>query len=487
MIIGAGISGISVALELGRLVREQRNGQKLKVVILEARDFCSGATGRNGGHLTAAISHNYSTLAKMYEPEEVKRCFLLERHTVSSILALIEQNGWGEYVNLVEGGHNVLLFSDDEEKTAKEDWEMAVEAGVVTKDQITWLTKDATEKQYGASYPMWRSAGHNLWPLKLVTKMFELARDGPSRNSKTEDFVGLADTKRGWSIGNIVGGLFTKQTTSQAESNAPPPYELVLHTHTPVHSVQRNRHSDEYKWELTTSRGAIYANKIVYATNAYTSHLVSHLTGPNGIVPVRGQVVAIRALVGYTDEGWPGGDGLSRSGWSGNEGFEYWFPRPHPRSSTIMDDNRPELQKPLIILGGARETTKDRGYGMYETDDSVLDPEASHGLRTFLGHVFPGRFPSNEQHGNEDDVEVEWSGIMGFTKSGDPFVGRLKDANGDVVEGQYIVAGFTGHGMPRVYGCAQALASLVWRDIAHPETTWTPPDFLPRHYLTETF
>ena len=82
----------------------------------------------------------------MYNPEEVKRCFALEKHTVSSLVSLIEHNGWTEYVDLVEGGHNVLLFSDDEERTAKEDWEMAVEAGMVTKDQITWSTKEETEK-----------------------------------------------------------------------------------------------------------------------------------------------------------------------------------------------------------------------------------------------------------------------------------------------------------------------------------------------------
>ncbi len=38
VIIGSGITGISIALNLARLVNA--NGHKLKVVILEARDFC---------------------------------------------------------------------------------------------------------------------------------------------------------------------------------------------------------------------------------------------------------------------------------------------------------------------------------------------------------------------------------------------------------------------------------------------------------------
>jgi hypothetical protein len=31
-------------------------------------------------------------------------------------------------------------------------------------------------------------------------------------------------------------------------------------------------------------------------------------------------------------------------------------------------------------------------------------------------------------------------------------VGRVKDAEGKTIDGQYIAAGFTGHGMPRAYG-----------------------------------
>lgn len=40
------------------------------------------------------------------------------------------------------------------------------------------------------------------------------------------------------------------------------------------------------------------------------------------------------------------------------------------------------------------------------------------------------------------------SGIMGFTQSGDPFVGP---APGDDLKGQFISAGFSGHGMPRAF------------------------------------
>jgi glycine/D-amino acid oxidase-like deaminating enzyme len=55
VIIGSGITGISVAhsiLEDNDTWTDASNAlPKPRVVMLEARDFCSGATGRNGGHI----------------------------------------------------------------------------------------------------------------------------------------------------------------------------------------------------------------------------------------------------------------------------------------------------------------------------------------------------------------------------------------------------------------------------------------------------
>jgi hypothetical protein len=64
---------------------------------------------RNGGHLTASLFRNYSKLYERYDPEEVKRCFALERHTVSNLLDLIEAEGWTEDIDLVDGGHSRYL------------------------------------------------------------------------------------------------------------------------------------------------------------------------------------------------------------------------------------------------------------------------------------------------------------------------------------------------------------------------------------------
>lgn len=165
-----------------------------------------------------------------------------------------------------------------------------------------------------------------------------------------------------------------------------PNFALNLHTSTPVTSITPAS-SGTRRWSLSTPRGSIQCSYVIHATNAYASHLLPHLAGPLGIVPTRGQVIATRANVTL--------DNLTRSSWDGNEGFEYWFPR--PLSSTEADLG----QKPLVILGGGRETSGP-GFELYQTDDSVVHPDVGRALRNFLPDMFPGRFERDKE------PEMEW-------------------------------------------------------------------------------
>lgn len=135
-----------------------------------------------------------------------------------------------------------------------------------------------------------------------------------------------------------------------------------------------------------------------------------------------------------------------------------------------------------MILGGGREIEKD--FEFYETDDSIVNQRASTVLRAFLPAVFPGKFDP------KGIPELEWTGIMGFTKLHDPFVGPVLDLNDtdsskNSFEGQYISAGYTGHGMPRTYACAEAVVSLILHELGGgTRDDWVRPNWLPARYLT---
>ncbi|KAL1752994.1 hypothetical protein FB107DRAFT_277145 [Schizophyllum commune] len=235
-----------------------------------------------------------------------------------------------------------------------------------------------------------------------------------------------------------------------------------------VHPVDKNKTSR--RWSLFTPRGAVACSYVLHATNGYASHLLPHLAGPAGIVPTRGQVAALRAAVPPEE--------LGTVSWDGNEGFEYWFPRPvrgQGGNSTEVNQTHP-----LVIVGGGREAAAPA----FETgveDDSVTNPAIGRVLRDFLPEVFPGKYEEGRA------FEMEWTGVMGFTRLGVPFVGPVSDktkgkANAEEYKGQYISAGYTGHGMPKAYSCGEAVASMIVADMRN--ETWQQPDWLPDRYLT---
>lgn len=136
------------------------------------------------------------------------------------------------------------------------------------------------------------------------------------------------------------------------------------------------------RWDLHTPRGTVSCRYVVHATNGYASHLLPHLSGPNGIIPTRGQIIATRSSASSAE--------LTDSAWVSNSAFEYWFPRP-----TQSPNDRP-----LVILGGAREVPNN--FEFYETDDSVLVRNVGVGLRGFLPQIFPEKFKEGQE------PEKEW-------------------------------------------------------------------------------
>ncbi|TFY67270.1 hypothetical protein EVJ58_g1719 [Rhodofomes roseus] len=397
-IIGSGLTGVSAAYHLGKQLEGRERAAPLKVVILDARDFLAFAS--------------FNLALQRFGTDEVLRWLALERHTVTEVVKIIEEHGLQEAVDLTNGGRIELLITPEELTVAKADYKAAEAAGA-DLDDVKWLNEGET---FGSSHPGYLHTGYNLWPLKFVTELYKLAAASPALN-------------------------------------------LTLHTRTPVTAVTPSNGSSTRPWTLNTPRGSVSCTRIIHATNAHVSHLLPHMSGPAGVIPVRAQVMALRAAAPL--------DSISRHAWTGNEGFEYWFPRP-------LEEGQ---EHPLVIIGGGREATLPK-YELYVADDSAINPKAGAALRKFLPTLFPGKY----EEGREP--EMEWTGIMGYTASSDPFVGPVVDPSSSTnkYEGHFVSAGYSGHGMPRAFACAEALAQMVAAGIMG--KSWSPPEWLPRHYLT---
>ncbi|KAK7024869.1 FAD dependent oxidoreductase [Favolaschia claudopus] len=421
-IIGSGITGVSAAYHLANAVESgvfpSTESGKVSAVILEARDFCSGATGRNGGNLTPYAFGGFGKLQERFGTDAALRQFALEHYSATEMARIARESGWADAVDLVEGGHVDIMLNDSDLAKAQADFFAAIFAG---KDiNATWFSQEDMNATYGTYNWGVRSPGYNLWPLKFVTQLYKST-------------LGIT-----------------------------PRLDLRLHTRTPVTAVSPlTAAASNRRWRLATPRGAVLCSTVLHATNGYASHLLPQFAGPeNGITPVRGQVLAVRAETQ-----------LPVPSWSGNEG--YWFPRPQTAS---------EDAKPLVILGGKRSVAGPP-YEMGVTDDGVLTESVGAALRNFLPEMFPGLYKFGVE------PEAEWTGIMGYTALEIPFVGPvLSNATADLhdttFKGQYISAGYHGHGMPRAFGCAEVVVRMIADERAGWDSPSALPEWFPQPFLT---
>lgn len=267
----------------------------------------------------------------------------------------------------------------------------------------------------GAVAALYTDVAARLWPYKLVAKLLEDLLQEPEIQSR-----------------------------------------FNLQTLTPVHEIEQLAGST---WLVRTERGAIEADHVFLATNAYTSHLLPSFA--DLIVPCRGQMSAL------LPPAWLSGENRLRT----SLGFE----------GAVMDRyliQRPSDKGEHLMLGGGRQLNPTLGV----SDDSVIDPEVAKYLRSAL----PQTISHSQTHQElELKAEREWTGIMAWSRDCLPWVGTVPD-----LPGLYMSAGYTGHGMPNAWLCGKTVV-LAMLDIEHGacvETAMTTANLttgLPKAYVLD--
>ncbi|KAK0541031.1 hypothetical protein OC835_000351 [Tilletia horrida] len=487
-IIGSGITGISAVYHL--VHSDELPASVKSIAVFEARDFCSGATGRNGGHLTPASALAFNDLAAdeaylnthidAIEPSSsrtpadvIRRILTLEAKTAFDITEIVEkakiaaasesaeQSGRTvEDVELVNQKNWHLCFTAGEEAGFEASLAAASDAGLVDFVQrIRKVSKeecDRTLEHPVGVHCAYEIPGGTVHPRRLVTLFWRLAHRR------------ALDRK----------------------------LSLKLYTHTPIESLTSPHGSSSHPTELHTTAGATFrARYVIHATNAYVSHLAPQLSGPTspsgphlGVVSTRAQCIA--ALPTSQARHWP-------MGFSLHDGFEYLHQRP-VRSASSSTLSASAVPPPPLIFGGGRYLSDSMEYGI--SDDGAVHPTISHFLRSFLVRTWPGIFPSPpvSETPTLAPVSHEWTGIIGMTRSKNPLVGPLpagtppfsssaattSAANATAVPGQYVAAGYSGHGMTRAFACARIVVDMLLADANGRAEQWTVPEWFPACYLT---
>ncbi|KKY38797.1 putative fad dependent oxidoreductase superfamily protein [Diaporthe ampelina] len=359
--------------------------------MLEAREACSGASGRNGGHIKPDVYYN---ILKYTEKYGAANAAAFARFEAANVLALKE---------LVERERIDCDF-------------------VLTRALDVYLDDAHARSTYVAYQELRKIGVADLGDIHYM--------DGPN----AEAISGVKDAKCCFSFTaaqlwpyKLVMSLLSKVVAKG----------INLQTRTPVTSVSTETDSAG-RWTITTPRGSILAKKIIFATNGYTAAVAPQFEGK--IVPVRG--VCSRIVPARPEN-------TSRL-------VHTYSLRYGP---ALYDYLIPRLDKSIIIGGAKQPFWHDRSHWYGVTDDSKLIEPAA----TYFDGLMQRHFSGWEESGAYTDMV--WTGIMGWTSDSMPHIGELPGK-----KGQYIAAGFNGHGMPLIHLASKHLAEIIRGDKTFEET-----------------
>lgn len=429
-IIGSGISGTMIAYNI------LKTNPSSRVIMLEARDICSGATGRNGGHTKAASYRTYLQHKEELGRDEALRIARLEYTNIIETHALAKEMGLdceNQVCNTVDIIYDKQTFEEG-------------------KKAIAALVDDASEeeRQPGkmASYRVYEKDGG-------IQQKFWVAK----RNSNPAVGDGESEEVEG-AFEYLAGRIHAYRFTTGMLAHLVEKKGLQICANTPVTKILPASSSSPKVplWDVVTPNATIQSKTIILATNGYTPYLLKALQG--AIVPLRGQITSQKPpeLARHPSV-------LPKTySFIYASGYEYMIPRP------LSDGSQ------HIIIGGGLGRLPHAGASEYGTvDDGELNPQMSKYLHGTVAGYFGAPSsckPAAEGYPSYDIVQ-EWTGIMGATADGRPFVGQVPGRNG-----VWISAGFNGHGMVLCLKSAEALVKMMGQDGGLDGLDWFPKSFL---------
>ncbi|KAI3615497.1 fad dependent [Moniliophthora roreri] len=395
VIIGSGITGTSVAREL----LNQCEQVPLQVVMLEARDACSGATARNGGHLTPILYAGYSDLKKKHGKQAAQKIIYFRLAHLTELLQVAKDE------NLLEDSQarKVQTFN-------------------VFFDNHFYEDHKEDLKAYLEDFPEMRS--------KWETIDGEQAIEGLQFSERVK---GVISTEAGAIHPyRFVTGILSRliQLTS-----------FRLFTHTPCTSIQTVQSPGSILYVLETPNGTIRTPHVVHATNAWSSHLLEPMRGK--IVPARGNMTAQRPGQGLgnatlsTDPdsaSWLGSRSFIFYPGNTENRFDYLTQQP-PSSSSSSSFPSPSGE---FMFGGGFVQGGFAERAFFEEVGNTDDRDWNLGVSAYLSgalSVYFGNWWGQEGTSSstiklpgpiaEGRVIKCWSGIIGISADGMPWVGRV--------------------------------------------------------------
>ncbi|KAF1938601.1 DAO-domain-containing protein [Clathrospora elynae] len=367
-IIGGGYAGASTAYWIHKYT--EKVSRQPQVTLLEARDICGAATGRNGGQLRPHAYSRYPAWSERFGSLGAMELIMHEMAHLSAFRDLAEEEGITEEVCL-KFGETFDAAMTDEAWTRLKGALQAMQRDHGDDNDIVKVCRVIEDPRHAEEFSQMKGAlaavvhpAGQIWPYKFVHALLRIVLQK----------------------GN-----------------------LSLQAHTPVTSVSER---DADGWiTVTTERGTIRAREVVHTTNRWASHLLPEFS--KLIMADRGTIAAIKAPPGFIKH-----TGAQHWDKSVNN---YHLQIPPPYNTIIIGGARQLLvHRPEDCVLNDKEDEQIAGvpefFRSWPASDLTAWPESS-----------------STELSKEVDQGGCWTGVQSETADAFPFVGPVPNRNGHYI------------------------------------------------------
>ncbi|KAH7084666.1 FAD dependent oxidoreductase-domain-containing protein [Paraphoma chrysanthemicola] len=411
VIVGSGMSGTLIAKQ------HLATWPSKSVAILEAREFCSGATGRNAGHCKPDQWRSFAKFEKEFGLEQTVKIMNNEAETWRALVAFVRDN------------------SVDCDLWVGETLDVPID------DEVAKVSKEVFDR--------YRDAGGKVHHIRVTHDPVEAARISRIKNAKA-CYAWGASTLQPW---KLTAHLMRENLKNGAN----------LQTYTLAKSITEDE-GGARKWIVHTDRGNIACDTVVHATNAYSGALESSFRGVITPKPhICNRVVPPRIF-------------------SGSQAIQNSYGVLLPEGDLLTINPRCSADGNIMFGGsnpGQKKLDKWAAQGRDRcVDDSLANLElVTKEVRAFVEREFDGW--KDAEFGPGEGFQYSWSGIIGLSADGVPFIGELPGK-----PGQWVCAGHHGHGMARIFTAAPGLVKVMngepWSATGLPDVFQLSPERLAR-------